>query len=280
MKSHICLTLAHDVKQKCDKWLKLLKIESFQCAKIYPSGKRTVLASDAYFLDMNYINRKFKSSPKRPTGQFFSDFSIASYDTLLAVAPTSAKAFYRENVQMEQQMLSIKDGLMISQPMNDHVESWCYLSGHDIHNVRNHYLEHYQQFKLFEIFVRSECDEMLRIAEKNPVLTPEDTFLECDWGRTDKRILTSPKDNGLEIRSYPIRDGNQTHKLTWREAECLSLWLRCRTTQEIGSIMHLSHRTVETHLSNVKDKLNCTKRSDLYDLAEHSGFDHRVFSYL
>ncbi|MBU0455875.1 MAG: helix-turn-helix transcriptional regulator [Pseudomonadota bacterium] len=61
-------------------------------------------------------------------------------------------------------------------------------------------------------------------------------------------------------------------KLSVKEGECVYYLLRGMTAKEIGEIVHRSKRTIEGHFLNIKNKLNCSKKSELIEKLWESGF--------
>lgn len=61
-------------------------------------------------------------------------------------------------------------------------------------------------------------------------------------------------------------------QLTTRELECLFYVLKGKTSKHIGKTLNISYRTVETHMSNVKSKLNIRNKSELIEKAIESGY--------
>ena len=59
---------------------------------------------------------------------------------------------------------------------------------------------------------------------------------------------------------------NQFH-LSKREVECFQLTVRGNTAKQIAATLGISHRTVETHLDNLKVKLNVPSKGALIDIA-------------
>lgn len=53
--------------------------------------------------------------------------------------------------------------------------------------------------------------------------------------------------------------------LSLKESKCLYYVLRGKSAREIGEILFISTRTVEGHIANAKDKLQCKTRSELID---------------
>lgn len=55
--------------------------------------------------------------------------------------------------------------------------------------------------------------------------------------------------------------------LTKREAECLVCLARGKTAKEMAKILKINHRTVEAFLEKIKNKLNCSTKSQLIEKA-------------
>ncbi|NQY42712.1 MAG: helix-turn-helix transcriptional regulator [Legionellales bacterium] len=56
-------------------------------------------------------------------------------------------------------------------------------------------------------------------------------------------------------------------QLTQRELECLK-WIRFnKSAKEIASLLGISHRTVEIHIRNIKDKINIDLK-DMFNYGE------------
>lgn len=60
----------------------------------------------------------------------------------------------------------------------------------------------------------------------------------------------------------------QVSLLTSRERECLDLLLQGKTAKETASRLALSSRTVEFYLNNIKRKLKCSNKGELFSTAE------------
>lgn len=52
-------------------------------------------------------------------------------------------------------------------------------------------------------------------------------------------------------------------QLTKREAQCLQYLIKGLNARETGELLYISRRTVEKHIASAKEKLNCTKKTDL-----------------
>ncbi|MBI2786895.1 MAG: hypothetical protein HYX60_11595 [Legionella longbeachae] len=64
--------------------------------------------------------------------------------------------------------------------------------------------------------------------------------------------------------------------LSRRETQCIFFLLRGRSAKETASILNLSYKTVEDHIEKIKCKLNCSKKSELFDKAFHLGIHQYI----
>ncbi|MFI4937751.1 MAG: methyltransferase domain-containing protein [Candidatus Berkiellales bacterium] len=62
-----------------------------------------------------------------------------------------------------------------------------------------------------------------------------------------------------------------------REAEILKQYLLGKSAKEIAIKTTITAKTVEFHLANIKEKLNCYKRSDIFQAALRHGFINLIF---
>lgn len=76
----------------------------------------------------------------------------------------------------------------------------------------------------------------------------------------------------LEIKN---KFQNIFHEIvSFRELQCLSLWLMGYTMENVGHFLYISPRTVESHLANIRDKIQLKKRIDITKkLLQHRVYD-------
>ncbi|MDP1836560.1 MAG: LuxR C-terminal-related transcriptional regulator [Chlamydiales bacterium] len=60
----------------------------------------------------------------------------------------------------------------------------------------------------------------------------------------------------------------QAANLTLRERQCLQCLLKGKTAKETATLLKLSFRTVEYYLENIKGKLDCSNKRDLFATAQ------------
>lgn len=63
--------------------------------------------------------------------------------------------------------------------------------------------------------------------------------------------------------SYHHHHANSDIDLTQREQQCLLHALKGLTAKRIAKLINISHRTVETHLENIRRKYGCSNKLEL-----------------
>jgi DNA-binding CsgD family transcriptional regulator len=76
--------------------------------------------------------------------------------------------------------------------------------------------------------------------------------------------------------SYEIIERFEELDLTTRESECFYYLIRSRSAKSIAAALDISQRTVESHIENIKNKLNCYNKESLVDFAYALGLLHRI----
>lgn len=73
------------------------------------------------------------------------------------------------------------------------------------------------------------------------------------------------------VQPLPFRNGALAEPLTQREIDVLRLLARGNTNRQIGELLNLSIRTVESHRANLMGKLGLASRVELVTYAEEHG---------
>lgn len=70
----------------------------------------------------------------------------------------------------------------------------------------------------------------------------------------------------LKNLGYP-QPCNSFTKLSFREKQCLNLFMEGKTSKETAAQLYLSPRTIEYYFENIKDKLGCNSKREIFKLA-------------
>ncbi len=88
-----------------------------------------------------------------------------------------------------------------------------------------------------------------------------------------------PKEQTIKIETN-FTTSDKKIILTQRESEVIFHLLRGRTLKMIAKCLHISSRTVESHVNKVKGKFNCTSKSQLIERCLASGLFHIIPTHI
>lgn len=91
--------------------------------------------------------------------------------------------------------------------------------------------------------------------ENQQILTDVSTIFLREFKITDVDII-SPNTNVKSHKDHPLFNDPKI-ELSPREKDTLQCMIQGKSAKETGRILNLSHRTIETYLENIKQKLGC-----------------------
>lgn len=89
-----------------------------------------------------------------------------------------------------------------------------------------------------------------------------------------RQILGSS--SAANATTYWLNEGGYSDLLSERQNECLFYLVRGKSCREIGEILALSPRTIETHVDEIKNKLGCQHKSEVIEKAIDSGLLYSI----
>lgn len=78
--------------------------------------------------------------------------------------------------------------------------------------------------------------------------------------------------NKKNVANYYLNGEYGGIKLSTRQAQCLFYVLRGKTSKVIAKLLHLSNRTVESYLDDIKVKMECKNKAELIEKSLYLGF--------
>ncbi|MBS0635449.1 MAG: helix-turn-helix transcriptional regulator [Verrucomicrobia bacterium] len=146
------------------------------------------------------------------------------------------------------------DGFTFANRYYDVIQAVTIFRKYPVENPANYYLQHKDDLqswiKNFEFMQRN----LIGHAIDNPMHLPQEYF-------------ASEEKTFYPERSIECRYKNIQSTLTFRELDCLALHAKGFSWPQIGTMLDLSVRTVETHLNSIKNRFGLSSRDDLAHLA-------------
>lgn len=252
---HSSLILADSVSEICAP-LKKLNIDYFVFVRIYITGERICLTNAKkwqlhYCKSSYYLKDKFALLPEN---------YVSNYYTWNLFSDSNIYIDAKKNFDIEY-LLTLVDKQC----------NYCdiFHFGKDKYAISSYEfcLNNLDLFHVFKEYFKEKAAGLIRSS---------DTFIfpELYIANPSTNIKTNKnfecKDIKLKfieytkIKRYYLGEKFKNIYLTTKEVECLRWLLIGKSTLEVGIILSMPKRTVEAHVNNIKNKLNCNKLSQVF----------------
>ncbi len=132
-----------------------------------------------------------------------------------------------------------------------------------IYPVRSHSNKKYL-FKSYKYCAEIDSTEQVIISTGQ--------LLSVDVTSNNNCIISKDDLNYFNNKNERFMTKNPFMKLTRKETEVLYFFIRGYISKHIAIKLNRSRRTIETHIQNIKTKLDCNSKSNLIDFAHQNGF--------
>lgn len=232
----------------CKPLFKKLGLNAFSYSKIYIDGSRSELWSDIEAMEHSFFGRKHIE--KIYTPEFLQNENIVIYEKKILTYPPSVQGKLQSQLKDQKEIFNHDNALLIAMNNGDHFEYFFFYTPRDASNAVNMYLSNMEELKNFCNYFRKRARDL--------ILKVDQAKLISAW-----RNPCGTKINQISDNQNQKFDQNYLNELTKREKEIGYLLVEGKTAREVGEILFISKRTAELHIANIKDKLNCRKKSEL-----------------
>lgn len=171
----------------------------------------------------------------------------------------------RNDSDFSRPMLNMKlwNGFNVYMRDDGCLELFVFMTDPDNDHFQNHCLNHITEIECLTHYFKNKFNHIIKneeffLAHFNGMF--EHTNTEIDFNIEDV----------LNIKNVPFLTGKDLCFLTKKESLCVSLFAKGFTCKEVAQKIHISPRTVETHLNNIKIKSGIHHKSDLIKFCHKS----------
>jgi DNA-binding CsgD family transcriptional regulator len=247
----------------CDPLVQVFGIQTFGYRKFFPDG--TCFNTSSNFDWTKFVQEKFNNT------------MIPNYEDEVRCALRNEKHFTIRFGEPDPQDIHLStlydcdvwNTLSLYRKNGDSIEGFYFTSKRCNYKIIKEYIHNMELFERFTFYFKEKFADILLVEEmkKASSLTISPLLFE-------KSLITaSPEEEIIQnfISDTPIQklflsvNGEDTG-LTLQEFKCLAWLSRGKTVKEIGRILRLSPRTVESYIENIKYKIRVGSRSQLIDI--------------
>lgn len=239
LKNHVLFQYASSVIQTCS-YLSQLNIDGFIFMRRFPDGT---------FID---LSNQLKWSEDFLTRFLQGEFDQKNVDNHMLIQPgVSLWSHNPDNSIWKEGRIDwgFHSGISIAKEGPNWTDIFCFYSRKMPAEMDVEFLKNFHLLEKFALLFVDRFQKVICLGEEHRLITPS---LYLSHSSHQKKLLP-------ELTS-------QIEQLSARERECIFYVAKGNTAAEVGKIMHLSQRTVETYLQTAKDKMCVKKTSDLIKL--------------
>ena len=245
-----------EIKQLCRPLEDHFGLTSFVYRKNYNDGSEISLSNQPEWTEHFYSNKDivkqsvFDKHPEHYQSGFVLWSQLKGHQEILQ----RAKAF------------DIDHGVTIVKKVPDGVEL-CYFGTRSKNDdVVNRYLNNLDLLERFILYFKEQAAEIIRMAERHKIILFADKYKSVQVSDADLVAIqpTNTRDDFIKATWLKTLHPDGDFKglsLSAREIDVIACLLRGMTSEETGTAIHLSSRTVEDYLSDLRTKFNVPTKS-------------------
>lgn len=171
--------------------------------------------------------------------------------------PTQTKIFlWNENGNkptLNRKLLNMWNGISFYHIHQDYLETWAIGGGLNDTGLTDFYINNLSLLNRFFLYFKGKFKDILEITDPAKTLDIQFHETDIDIYTIDKKTLEKFNQKIFQNK-YLLSNGKNNFCLSLRELECLSLKNKGYSAKEMGKILKISNRTIETYIENIKLK--------------------------
>lgn len=238
---------SQSIQEICNPLFQKFGLTNFNYYILYDNKRRLHLNSNPEWLKHYYEKKYYNTARSDLSPKLYKD-GCGLWDSWSEddIGSKTIKLDAAEN-------FNIAHGLMLTKRLKDSSLVFEFSTNKDNVGINNLYMSNLDIFENFTYFFQKKAETIIKLASLH-IFKLEKDFDRIPVGETyANKILLSQQ----EIFSKYQNGGFVYQPLTKKELECIDWLAKGKTALEIGLILNISRRTVEKHITHIKEKLGC-----------------------
>ncbi len=258
--NHYFLSINDQIRTISKPLLTHFGISSFVYSIIFADGSDLKLGTNPDWIEFFYNQHLYQLSQLENRPSFYTDgfvlwSQLPEHQILLKYA--------RDN-------FNIDHGVTYVKASSDKTELFFFGTTRDNSDIVHYYINNLDLLKKFSQYFVTTAQPIINQANKHRIFIPNkfESMIVTPQGNLD---IDYKNDflQSIQIQPYQIDTTYKGINITAREWEVCGKLIQGKTAKDIAVELFLSSRTVETHLANIKEKLQCHTKSELIKKLHH-----------
>ncbi|EKD70592.1 MAG: transcription regulator protein, LuxR family [uncultured bacterium] len=240
------LMITKDVSEICNPLFNKFNLNAFAYSRVFPDGSRSELWSDTAALEHTFINKKYITDLYSP--DFYSSQEKYLFlETKVETFDSDLKEKYINQLADQRNHFNHDHSFMIIKKLSSLCEYYIFYAPIENNTIKNTYLNNIDSLETFIARFKFLSSRLIIEADNNKIIPP--------WRK-------SHNINKAAVIYEPTHDCFKS-ALSQKEIKVIELTANGKTAKEVARLLGVSFRTVESHLHNMKLKLNCINTKEL-----------------
>ncbi len=262
-KDHYCLKITSDVAEICQP-LAAYGITYFAYYRYFDDDDSACPFTSHKDSFLNHMTKEYTITPPIPEKIISKRFYyLAMPDTTDNFNQTFFDYYF---------IFKIGYPLYLIERFDNYFDLFIFGTTSDNPKIINFYFNNIDVLENFTFYFKDKASKLIEKSHRNRLIIPK--HMQPTFGS----LIAATKEDDekqkllkqITARHYKFNLHREEISFTKREIDSLKFLAYGQTVKEIAKSMNVSPRTIETHLNNVKLKLNCNKKSEILKLiSEH-----------
>ncbi|WP_175772861.1 response regulator transcription factor [Paraburkholderia phenazinium] len=242
---NVSIDASSSVRDIATNFLKRSGLNAFSFSRIFKDGTRAELWTDGSALSHTFLNKQYIVGAYTPI-LYGDNERYAILENKLNSFPKDIKERYAAQVADQRELFNYSTPFKIIKKQIDYCDYYIFYGPKENKTLVAFYLNNLNVLENFALFFEREAKILIEAAVANPIIVaaPLKSSPSASVIGTKIQVL-----NGVGI--------------TRRQIEIARGIASGSTSREIGEMLCISQRTVESHVENMRSRLNCGSRAEL-----------------
>jgi DNA-binding CsgD family transcriptional regulator len=252
--NHISVKSGDDIRTICKPLFDRSDISFFIYCRFYDDGTLVSFPSNTawhkHFMEKEYFSNKLRMKEGLHLWASHEQYSKATIEA-------------RKHFNIDNKFEIVERGA-------NYYDVYGFASSKGKNRIIDYYINNIDYLKKFGLYFKNKAEKLIDTARTvDNRLLIHHQIVDCE-----EEIMLEYVDDFMRnrIKHYYVNTRYSSDLyLTSRETQILLYTLQQRSAVDIGRIVGISPKTVESYLAKAKEKLGCETRPDLFDIALESG---------